>query len=234
MRTLSQMVDEIAAETRRPDLVTDIVRYVNQTIREVHFSPDRRAAQLFRSNFNEAELTTVTDSSYVWEIPNPATFQVLSAVKYPQVFDQAGNGLWVKEARPGVRQHDFTAYWYRVGESIVFTGYGDGGNKILVGFFAYPKSLKYVADPAERPAQYDDEDGWTYHADYDVDATTRETARNLTSNWLLLRWADVISEGVRAKVFKRVSDDARAKLAYSAYESMRQGLWTAESFEFLG
>jgi hypothetical protein len=228
------MVDEIAAETRRLDIVTDIARYVNQTIRELHFSGDRRAAQFFRSNFRESQLTTLVESGYVWDIPNPDLFQALSAVKYPEMFDFQGNPIWAQEVRPGVRQNSLTAYWYRVGESIAFSGYGSGGNIILVGYYEFPKSLKYFAVEADRPASYDVVDGWTYHADYDIDDASRLVARELVSNWLLLRWADVLAEGVRAKTFKRVSDEARSKLSYSAYEALRQGLWTSEVTEFYG
>lgn len=231
MRTLSQMVDEIAAETKRPDLLTDISRYVNQTIRELHFSGDRRAAQFFRSNFKEAELTTVNDSGYVWAIPDSALFQAFACAKYPSVFDFTGNATWAKEIRPGRRQNDSDAYWYRAGEAIAFSGYGAGGNKILVGYFEFPKSLKYYEDPTDRLAQYDVEDGWTYHASVTT-PELEEAARENVSNWILLRWADVVAEGVRAKLYKRVDDSDRAKLAYSAYEALRQGLWTSESVEF--
>jgi hypothetical protein len=233
VQTFSQMVDEMAAETRRPDILTDIARFANQTIRELHFSVDKRAAQFFRSNFKELELTTIAESGYVWDIPNPDIFQALSAVKYPEAFDFNGDPLWAKEMRPGVRQNATDAYWYRAGESIAFSGYGAAGAAILVGYYEFPKSLKYFAE-ADRPASYDLVDGWTYHDDYDADDDTKLAARELVSNWLLFRWQDVVSEGLRAKVFKRVSDEARGKLAYSAYESLRQGLWTSETTQLYG
>jgi hypothetical protein len=43
-----------------------------------------------------------------------------------------------------------------------------------------------------------------------------------------MRWSDVISEGVRAKLFKRVSDTERARNCYSLYGQLRQGLMTSE------
>ena len=44
MTTFSQLVDSVVSETKRPDLVSEIATYLNQTIREVHFSADRNAA----------------------------------------------------------------------------------------------------------------------------------------------------------------------------------------------
>jgi hypothetical protein len=119
-----------------------------------------------------------------------------------------------------------TIYFYQVGQEFVFSGYGGLNANIALGYFAFPPSLKYKA-AAVRPAEYDIELGWTYHEDIITDED-EEAARLVSTNWLLMRWSDVISEGVRAKLFKRVSDTERARNCYSLYGQLRQGLITSE------
>ncbi|MGL5935880.1 MAG: hypothetical protein ACRCZI_09700, partial [Cetobacterium sp.] len=85
------MVDEIISEVKRPDLTSEIPRYVNQTIRECHFSTDRQAAIFFKDNFNEALVTATVESGQIWEMPNPTTFQKIVGVKYPLQFDSFDN-----------------------------------------------------------------------------------------------------------------------------------------------
>lgn len=230
MFTLSQLVDDVAAEVVRPDMIVEITRFVNQTIREAHFSPDRKAATLFKGNFRESQLTASVETGFTWDVPNPATFQVMAGVQYPGTFDSNGYAVWPREITPGphLRQKDY--YYYRVADTFAFSGYNGVDALVNVGYYEFPASLKYYAEDA-RPAVYDPVDGWTYHDDFDDTDELKETARNLVTNWLLLRWSDVISEGVRAKVYKRVSDTERARLCYSAYESLRQGLWTSETMQ---
>jgi predicted secreted protein len=222
------MVDELVAEVRRPDMLTDTLRYLNQTVREAHFSTDRKAAILYRSNFAELQLTANVATGFSWNVTNPATFQGMSGVQYPETFDSDGYAVWPAEVMPGRHLRGKDHYYYRVGDTFVFSGYNGIGSLINLGFHQFPPSLKYYAI-ADRPATYDVEDGWSYHASYNSTDELKETARGLVTNWLIHRWADVISEGLRAKIYKRISDTERARLCYSAYESLRQGLWTSES-----
>lgn len=230
MFTLSQLVDDLVAEVVRPDMITEITRFVNQTIREAHFSPDRRAAMLFKGNFRELQITSAVATGLTWDVPNPATFQVMSGVQYPETFDSGGNAVWAREITPGphLRQRDY--YFYRVADTFAFSGFNGVDALVNLGYYEFPTSLKYYA-VADRPAQYDPVDGWTYHASYTATDELKLTARNLVTNWLILRWQDVISEGVRAKLYKRVSDTERARLCFSAYESLRAGLWTSETMQ---
>lgn len=226
MFTFSQMVDEMVSEVKRPDLTSEIARYVNQTIRECHFSPDRQSAAFFRSNFNETLLTADVEEGFSWAIPNPTTFQKMAGVKYPLQFDRGGNPIWAIETTPGRHLNDLLYYFYQVGQEFVFSGYGGVDATIALGYFAFPAALKYYASSV-RPAEYDAESGWSYN-DAIITDEDKEAARLVTSNWLLLRWSDVISEGVRAKLFKRVSDTERARNCYSLYGQLRQGLITSE------
>lgn len=226
MFTFSQMVDDIVAEVRRPDLASEVARYVNQTIRECHFSTDRQAAIFYRDNFNEVLLTANVAEGFTWTLPSPTTFQKMAGVKYPNKFDVRGGEVWATQTTPGRHLNDLTDFFYQVGSEFVFSGYGGLNANIALGYFAFPSSLKYKA-LASRPASYDVELGWTYHASIITDAD-KEAARIVSTNWLLQRWSDVVSEGVRAKVFKRVSDTERARNCYSLYGQLRQGLMTSE------
>lgn len=226
MFTFSQMVDEIVSEVKRPDLATEVARYVNQTIRECHFTTDRQAAVFFRDNFNEVLLTADVEEGYSWQMPNLTTFQQMAGVKYPNKFDIHGDPVWAQSTTPGRHLNQLCYYYYQVGQEFVFSGYGGVDANIALGYFAFPSSLKYYTE-ANRPASYDPETGWTYHASV-VTAEDQEAARLVVTNWLLMRWSDVVSEGVRAKLFKRVSDTERARNCYSLYGQLRQGLITSE------
>lgn len=226
MFTFSQMVDDVVSEVKRPDLATEVARYVNQTIRECHFSTDRQAAIFYRDNFNEVLLTSDSEDSYVWEIPNPTTFQKMAGVKFPLQYDVRGDNVWATETTPGRHMSSFKHFFYQVGQSFVFSGFGGLNATIALGYFAFPPSLKYKP-AASRPAEYDSELGWTYHGDIITDED-KEAARLVSTNWLLMRWSDVVSEGVRAKLFKRVSDTERARNCYSLYGQLRQGMMTSE------
>ena len=226
MFTFSQMVDEIVSEVKRPDLTSEIARYVNQTIRECHFTTDRQAAVFFRENFNEVLLTADVEESYSWTLPNPTTFQKMAGVKYAGRYDGYGNEIWPQETTPGRHLSGMIEYYYQVGQSFVFAGYGGLNGLIALGYYAFPASLKYFTE-ANRPASYDAVDGWTYHASVTT-PEDEEAARLVVTNWLLMRWSDVVSEGVRAKLFKRVSDTERARNCYSLYGQLRQGLITSE------
>lgn len=232
MTTFSQLVDAIVSETKRPDLVTEIARYLNQTIREMHFTTDRNAAIFFRDNYKE-ELVNVgsVESGFGWPIPDPSTFQGMAAVKYPDSFDRDG-AIWPEEVTPGRHLNGRTNYFYRVGGAYVFAGYSGVNASIALGWYEFPPSLKYRL-PAARPAEYDVESGWTYADGVNTDEL-KAGARAVTSNWILLRWAEVVAEGVRAKVYKRLADTERARTCYSLYGSLRQGFFTSETAELGG
>lgn len=229
MTTFSQLVDSIVSETKRPDLVSEITAYLNQTIREVHFTPDRNAALFFTENFKESLLTANSESGYTWQVPNPGTFQKLLVVGYSSIFDRGGNAIYARETTPGRHLAGMDYFFYRTGGVFVFSGYGGLNSQIAIGWYEFPPSLKYKT-VAQRPAQYDVESGWTYADGINTDEL-EAAAQSLVTNWLLMRWSDVLAEGLRAKVYKRLSDTERARTSYSLYGSLRQGLWTSETAE---
>jgi hypothetical protein len=100
-------------------------------------------------------------------------------------------------------------------------------------WYEYPPVLNYYAS-ALRPGSYDEVNGWTYLSSYNDSDLHRQQAQDLCTNWILLRWSVVVEEGVRAKVFKRLSDDVRARTSYSMYMAQRNGVYTGEMAEFGG
>lgn len=236
MTTFSQLVDKMILETRRADLRDEVVSYLNQTIREVHFEPTRGSAAFYLDNRRCDQATATVESGFSWSLPNPHLFQSLEAVRYDNVWDSDGHRVYPKILNPGRRMETEDYFAYRAGPMLFFggrCGYGGVGAKISISWFEYPPSLKWI--PAnERPAQWDDETGWTYLPASDVDDSTREAARAKCSNWILDRWSILLEEGLRAKVYKRVSDDPRATKAYSAYMALRNGLYTSEVAEITG
>jgi hypothetical protein len=226
MTTFSQIIDKLVKETGRPDLLVDITSYCNQTLRELHFEPTRGNAAYYKDNLKEIKLTA-TSEVLSWTIPKVSVYQGIAAVRYDCVFDVDRKPIWAEEMAPGYAMNSKKYYYYRAGTNVSFSGFGGVNATISLSWFEYVPNLKYYA-VADRPATYDDVDGWTYKNTYDVDDTTRQNAQDLCTNWLLLRWSSVIEEGLRAKVYKRVSDDSRAKTSYSMYTTLRQGLYSAE------
>jgi hypothetical protein len=224
MTTFSQLIDAAIQECKRPDMLAEIVTYANQTIREMHFRPDLNAPLLYRSNFKEFQFIALSESA-TWDIPNPAIFQRLSAVRYPDVYRSDGDN-WSKEKVPGRGISVGDLFHYSVGGSYAFSGFGAAGSRIQLGYHEFPRRHKYHP-PAIRPASFDDELGWTYRADV-VTEEARELARLACTNWLIMRWSDVLLEGLRAKIYKRVSDQDRQRTAYSLYQQLRQGVWLSE------
>lgn len=227
MFTFSQMVDEIVSEVKRPDLTSEIARYVNQTVRECHFDPERNAVQFYRNNGKELAITSTTEASHVWRIPNPTTFQKLAGVQYPIKFGGDGQSVWPTETTPGRHLKDLDYYFYQAGDSFVFSGYGGVGVPINLYYFAFPASLPYFRANC-RPMEYDYLGTKKYSADW-IHEHARDDATLLCTNWVLQRWSDIVSEGVRAKLYKRVSDTERARTCYSLYAQLRKGLVTSES-----
>lgn len=226
MTTFSQLVDEMVFETRRPDLLSEISSYVNQTIREAHFTPDRGNAILFRDNLSESLLVASTADGYSWTIPNPQTFQAMQAVKYLGVWEDCKNPYAV-ERTPGRGMQKNPYHYYRASGYYVFNGYGGIDGEIALAYYSYLRSLKYYL-PADRPATYDVEDGWEYAAGVVTDEQ-KLAAQEKVSNWMLLRWADVLREGIRAKIYKRTGDTERGRTSYSLYSQLRVGMFTGES-----
>lgn len=231
MSTFSQTVDEFLVEMVRPDLLVFMCDALNQVIREQHIHPDSGMPIFYMDNRVEVEWTVPDPLPAVWSIPSVPRFQFFESAYYPSQGRYAKPGVDLKRVfENGVDA--YAPYWYRSGPAIVFNGLAVA-EVAQFSYFEYPRRLLYyaTATPQLRPAIYNIETGaYTYATSYDVNATTRENARNLVTNWLLLRWPELLKQGMRAKYFARIGEDGRSKIAYSTYQAMRMGLVTSESF----
>lgn len=226
MTTFSQMVDDLVAESLRPDLQTTIVSYLNQTIRDVHFNQQNKSLIKYNDNLNEAITYGIGEQSTVWPIPSPQTFASTEAIYYPDVDSLA------VERKPSMIHTLGTepSTWYRSGQNLVFDGYGGIDAPIWIAYLSYPRQLVYYKK--DRPCVWSDADqAYTYAPAYDGTPELQEAARGLATNWLLERWQHVILEGGRAKLYKRLEKELGMRAAYSSFESARMSLIAAESFE---
>lgn len=219
MTTFSQLVDGIVAETLRPDQLTSIVTYTNQTIREVHTRPATNIPILFDANREELELTVNADP-FIWSLPSVTRFQKLEAAYVPEL------EIYIEQRSPRIiRNFSFEPYselgYYRTADTYAFMGV-EIGFHLWLSYFQFPRTLAYQPKPR---VEYDPVTD-SYKQPNGSDATPAQL--ELCTNWVLQRWADTIREGVRAKVWKRLSDDSRTRMAYSAYTSAQTGLWNTE------
>lgn len=153
MTTYSQLVDELVLEVRRPDMVVDIARYCNETIRELHFDPKNNAALFYRENFREALILAASEASLTWTIPFPSLFQKMAAVKY---LNQWGSGaqVYATETMPGRPLNGMKWYYYQAGDSFVFSDFGGANAQVALGYYEFPRPLQYKV-PAARLVVWD-------------------------------------------------------------------------------
>lgn len=233
MTTFSQMVDKVTREVGRPDMKERAASYLNQTIRELHSEPKRNTSILFPENYLEDELIADVDTGFFWDAPRPGRFQALTLVQYADIVDNeirdgAQSGLFPPLITPSRAIARLTSYYYRGGSRYLFVGYGGLNARINISWYEFPGSLDYY--PAEaRPAEYTESLGYAYADEFDSTPELQAAARQLVTNWLLLRWPMVLEEGLRAKIYKSISDESRATLCYSLYQQLRSGLWTSEA-----
>ena len=226
MTTFSQLVDTIVSESRRPDMVQEISTYINQTIRELHFDSERNKILFFNDNFRESQLTASSESGFSWTIPNPAVFQKLKTVNYPTNMDWDGKPIWPQRTTPGRHLNGMKYFYYQAGNQFFFEGYGGLNAKINLGWFEFPRRLPYVAE--NRLVTWDEENqDFVYDPSLVTDEQKADALAKAT-NWILTRHEDVVAEGARAKVYKRLSDTERARTSYSMYMSLRGGFWSNE------
>jgi len=228
MSTFSQMIDALMTEIVRPDMVAMLPGFLNQTIRECHSGVTTQEPIFFDEGRKENLVTAagVTDGVYLWPIPSTPHFQAIDAVYYrkysvyasplsPQVIRD------VTSARP----NDRFAY-YRTGPYFAFRGFGTDGDLIDLSWFEYPRSLVYYLAGDSRPLSFDPA---TLAYTQPTGATiTLEEAKTLTTNWLIERHTEMLKEGVRAKAYKRMSDEFRANLCYSQFKQMLAGMQQSE------
>lgn len=229
MTTLSQLVDELADECKRPDMLLQIAEFTNQTIRELHMRRAQGGLMSpvhYDSNRVEDEIE-ITALPAQWDIPAVTRFQKVETIYCVE------RGTYLTLRHPtralesGFPNRD--PYFYRAGSYVVLNGIAVG-ETAKISYFEFLRFLTYYVT-ALRPATWNPvTEAYTYLSAYNVNDASRENARNLTINWMLLRWSTVVKEGVRAKIWKRLGEEMRAKMSFSAYEALRDGMQASESF----
>ena len=211
----SEAVDTVITRTARSDKLADIVGYLNSTIKECQL------LQFFAQDLIEDTITGITASPYTWT--RPARLRLLRTVRYD-------DDVYPLYKLPGKAQVGVDNYYYAGAGYYVFKGSFD--SEIDVAYYRYLPRLAYYAE-ADRPAVYNENlDTWTYAAAYDIDDHTRETARNLVSNWLLSNWGEMIIEGGMAKLYKSTGDQ-RTITSYSMMKTQQTLMLAQETYETL-
>lgn len=241
MTTFTQLIDEMVNETVRPDMRGVMADYLNQTIREVHnktgqsnepmpvFYPDNRVEELVAlSGMDDS-----TDQKYLWTIPKMTTFQQMEAVYYRSVSRYAQ--LRNSKVALGFNSNEVSAryYYYRSGPLFAFMNPGADGQYIALSWFEYPRNLP-LYDAGKSPVLYDaTADDYVLNAARADQTLTLDQALSLSTNWLLQKHPHVMREGLRAKIYKRMSDGSdRARLSFSQFEVLKTGIQNTESLEF--
>lgn len=238
MTTFSQAIDTVIAEIQRPDLLQACQSWLNQTIREMHFTNTPGQVPMpakYGANLIEDVLVANVDDGYVWTVPNMTRHQMLIAAYYP---DQ---DKYAHISSPGTQFIDpnsvdapYTVY--RSGDSYVFGGYGQTGSQIFVAYYEYlPRLVYYPPTLNTRPCTWDEAtETFAYNPTYGVNPTTKAQAEAMCTNWMLQRWPDLCLQGLRSKAYNRNGDEVKGKTAFSSYENSRPTLLNTESMEFIG
>lgn len=228
MTTFSQMVDDLTQEVMRPDMLASVATYLNQVIRELHADPTSGNSVMYESNLHEVrpEVNVENPSAFFWQPDTYATFQQIQSARYDEVYDSDGRQAWPRRVKPGIVLNTLEHYYYQSGKFFCFFGHGGIGSHISIAYYRFPRHLAYYT-AGNRPCDMD-EAGLNFYGQFRNTVEDQEQAELLCTNWLLMRWRTIVEEGVRAKIYKRLADDSRARLSYSLYMQQRTQLITSE------
>lgn len=229
MFTHSQLIDSLVEELLRPELTVAMSNFLNQTIRELHFT-DQKLPVGYAPNLIEELLTANLDSGFVYELPDPRIFQMVEAVYY------ASFGRYATMRKPSSIREFTSAIggaeygWYRSGDAICFDNYGGRNAVIDIAWFAYIPRQQYY-EVGDRPCEWNEANQeFDFHPNYDSTPELQAEALSLCTNWMIQRWSDLLMLGVRAKTWSRLADMERSKVAYSAYQQERPAIVNAETY----
>jgi hypothetical protein len=230
MTTFSQIIDEIAIELIRPDIINMLPGFLNQVMREVHTHAQTKLPVFF--NDNRLELEVVIDSvqdngSFLWAIPRVARWQAMEAVYFMGPRQYATHRDPTVAMRPVTSNLSDLYRWYRSGPMIAMFGAGRTGAKIRLSWFEYLKSLSYYKKSEVRPLIYDLRTG--LYTQPDSATENLADAMEKTTNWLIQRHEEMLKSGLRAKAYTRMDDQNRARSNYSQYMSALEGMQETEA-----
>lgn len=207
----SEIVDEVVRVSGRVDKKTQIISYVNATVREI------QTLRNFSKDLIEDILTAGT-APYTWTLPED--FRRMITAQY-------SDGNWPEHRQPGRMQALKNKYYYYQGpDYLVFNGL-TAGMTVNVAYIRHLPSLEYY-EAEVRPAVFDRVLlTWEYLTA--VTDEEKEIARMYVSNWILKDWKEAVVQGTLAKIQKDVAD-ARATVAYSLYRGLQVKITETEHF----
>lgn len=222
MTTFSQLVDDLVVELVRPDLRAALATYANQTVRELHFKPNHNSGIHYDANREEEELAFTTDGTWLWSLPSATRFQDVESIYIDDL------GMYVPRKNPRIAleptfEPNADLYWYRSGPQLAIQGVANGWTG-KISYFMFAQTLAYKASGSRLITYSPDTDSYTLVGG----GTPSEAQLKIETHWVLQRWADTVKEGVRAKAWKRLADEGRARMSFSAFESMRTSMWQSE------
>lgn len=228
MTTFSQLIDDAVRDANRPDMIAQATNGLNETIRELHAEPSSGTALFFGENRREALLTADSEEGFTWDIPTPWVFQKMETVYYSHrgsyAQEQKPSSVFANLGNPGADK-----YFYRTGSAFAFAGYGGLDTSIRISWFEYPPNLVYLASSARKVTWSEANQEYTW----DASLTTPElklAAWKKECNWMLERYDKLLLEGLKGKIWGRLGESEKGKLAYSLYSSWRPQLVAAEAW----
>lgn len=235
MTTVSQLVDRVAREVVRPDALTLLPGYLNQTIRELHTHAQSNMPVFYDDNRQEdrIQVSVVDDltGAFVWTMPRPTLLQNIESVYYESIGKYARKGNPKTSMQRSIFNIDSAYFWYRVGNSIAFAKTGGVGAFIRVSWHEYPRAVAYQSFKDSNRIEFKESLGRYVLVNQDDATPTAEQLATVT-NWVIQRHEEMLAEGMRAKMYKRMGDDGRARTHYSQYETSRLGVQNNESINF--
>ena len=225
--TFSSLVDSLIIELQRPDKRDLITSSLNGAIRDLHLRPADRAGAApvrYAENMVELQVTLTPPAPFLWQIPSPATFMGIEAMKF------TGTNDFLSERRPSTMRNlatDFTAKarYYRSGSYYAFDGVWES-QQLDIAYYTYLPRLFYI-DPALRTIVWDASQGMFVREIDMLPPTEVQLAKE--TNWALERHAETLRAGVKAKVNLATNNLEVGKIHYSAFESGRAGVQSAET-----
>ncbi len=222
----SELVDEVAVLSGKPNRKADVARYVNATIREC----------VVRQEWHRS----LVEDQFVVSVV-PATLDRPSQLRHLRTVNYNGD-IYPKFIEPGRKQNESDYFYYASTTYYVFAGV-TVGDTINYAYYTNLKHLSYydASTGSERPAVFDElTDTWTYWDSATStfistlgSTTLDDAAEALVTNWLITDWKELIIEGSLAKLFKITKDD-RAGITFALYKSMQIDLEKGEQFASTG
>ena len=211
----SQLVDQITSDAARSDLRNSVVVFVNEAIREAAASHDYDACL---TELEVAVPTPVVTSSstpvVTWTIPNPACFRRILYVSYDK-----GQTCSPTPVLPSDRVFKLHNYYYRAGDCFSFVG---ARQSIQIAYYSLPKYLHYI-EPDDRIVEFDG-------CGFDPSVPQEEIDK--ATNWVLLRWRDVVYDGAMARLL-RMAKDPRQPAFFSAFERGKKAMRANEGTDYV-